>query len=105
MNDILDGGEPVEQRQPNEARVTRFAHHRRNEVIHSYFVFDWKQLILQPLLVAERRRLVDGRRKRQDFPHEIDRLPVNQLTGAVGNLREDVCGGENVFVVDDSCDN
>lgn len=74
--------------------MTRLSHHRCDEIVHIHLVFDREQLVLETLFIAKSRRLVDCRWKRENLSDEIDALPMNKLTGAIRDLRENICEAE-----------
>lgn len=53
MHNGLHGGQPVHQRQPDEAGRTRLGHQRCHEVVHRHLILSRKYLLLEPLLVVE----------------------------------------------------
>lgn len=62
MRDRLDGGQPVKQRQPNEARRTGLGDQCANEIVDRHFGVEREKFIFDAVRKVERGRLVDGRR-------------------------------------------
>lgn len=91
MDDALDGRQAMQQSEPNETGVTRLTHHRSNEIVDCQLALHRKQLVLESLVVVKCRRLVDSGWKGENLSNEIDGFPMNQLAGAIRDLRENVC--------------
>lgn len=91
MHNGLHGGQPVHQRQPDEAGRPRLGHQRGHKVVHRHLILGREDLLLEPLLVVECGRLVHGRRQGQHFAQELAQLPGHQLSSAIRDLREYVC--------------